>query len=330
MRCLAMFPWLRNSGICILVVTIFLAPGPARAQSTESSNSATAKAVGENPPAIAKHADDTALHLGPGDLIEIAVYGIPELSQKARISSSGDVYLPLIDYVHIGGLTPEEAQGLIEKKLSEGGFVRNPHVTLMVNESASSVVSVLGEVSRPGIYPLLGERRLLDVVSAAGGLTERAGRTITITHRHDQEHRETISLAEELAQSKEGNVPVVAGDTVVVSKAGVCYVVGEVGKPSGFIMDGDSLSVLKAMAMAGGPGRTASLNGATIVRRTSTGVEQIKVPLKKIMTSKVQDISMKPEDILFVPTSGRKLFAQRTVETAFQAAAAVSLVAVRP
>jgi polysaccharide export outer membrane protein len=328
MRWLAMLPWLRNCGICILLL-IFLASEPAYAQSTES-DSGIAKATADNPPAIAKPADNAGLHLGPGDLIEVAVYGIPELSQKVRISSSGDVYLPLVDYVHIGGLTPEEAQGLIEKKLSEGGFVRNPHVTLMVNESASSVVSVLGEVSRPGVYPMLGERRLLDVVSAAGGLTERAGRTITITHRRDQEHRETITLAEELAQSKEGNVPVVAGDTVVVSKAGVCYVVGEVGKPSGFIMDGDSLSVLKAMAMAGGPGRTASLNGATIVRRTPTGVEQIKVPLKKIMTSKVQDISMKPEDILFVPTSGRKLFAQRTVETAFQAAAAVSLVAIRP
>jgi len=324
-----MFPWLRNCGICILLL-IFLASEPAYAQSAESSDSGTAKSTVDNPPAIAKPADNAGLHLGPGDLIEIAVYGIPELSQKARIGSSGDVYLPLIDYVHIGGLTPEEAQGLIEKKLSEGGFVRNPHVTLMVNESASSVVSVLGEVSRPGIYPVLGERRLLDVVSAAGGLTERAGRTITITHRSDQEHRETISLAGELAQSKEGNVPVVAGDTVVVAKAGVCYVVGEVGKPSGFIMDGDALSVLKAMAMAGGPGRTASLNGATIVRRTATGVEQIKVPLKKIMTSKAQDISMQPEDILFVPTSGRKLFAQRTIETAFQAAAAVSLVAVRP
>jgi polysaccharide biosynthesis/export protein len=323
-----MFPWLHNCGICILVVMICLAP--ARAQSTGSSDSGAAKPVGDNPPATAKRTDDTGLHLGPGDLIEINVYGIPELSQKARIGSSGDVYLPLIDYVHIGGLTPEEAQGLIEKRLSEGGFVRNPHVTLMVNESASSVVSVLGEVSRPGVYPVLHERRLLDVISSAGGFTERAGRTITISHGRDLEKKETINVTGELAQSKEGNVPVVAGDTIMVSKAGICFVVGDVGKPSGFIMDGDSLSVLKAMALAGGPGRTASLNGATIVRRTATGVEQIRVPLKKIMTSKVQDIAMRPEDILFVPTSGRKLFAQRTIETAFQAATAVSLVAVRP
>jgi polysaccharide biosynthesis/export protein len=171
---------------------------------------------------------------------------------------------------------------------------------------------------------------LLDVISAAGGVSERAGRTITITHRRDPEQRQTINVTGELAQSREANITVVAGDTIVVSKAGICFVVGDVGKPSGFIMDGDSLSVLKAMALAGGPGKTASLNGASIVRRTATGVEQIRVPLKKIMTSKVQDIAMKPEDILYVPTSGRKMFAQRTAEAAFQAATAVSLVAIRP
>jgi polysaccharide export outer membrane protein len=323
-----MLPWVCKGGFIALAVLISLVAPLAHAQSAESP--AAAKAAGDAPATTAKPANDTGLHLGAGDLIEIAVYGIPELSQKVRVSSSGDVYLPLIDYVHVGGLTPEEAQGLIEKKLSEGGFVRNPHVSLTVNESASAVVSVLGEVARPGVYPVLNEKRLLDVISAAGGFTERAGRTITITHRGDPEQKQTINVMSELAQSKEGNLPVVAGDTIVVSKAGICFVVGDVGKPSGFIMDGDSLSVLKAMALAGGPGRTASLNGATIVRRTATGVEQIRVPLKKIMTSKVQDIAMKPEDILFVPTSGRKLFAQRTVETAFQAATAVSLVAIRP
>jgi polysaccharide export outer membrane protein len=309
---------------------MILLVGAAAPQTSPNAGPQTEKPRPEITQSGQTQAGDAALRLGPGDLIEVAVYGVPELSQKARVSSSGDVYLPLIDYVHIGGLTPEEGQGLIEKKLSEGGFVRNPHVTLMVTESANSVVSVLGEVARPGIYPVLGERRLLDVVSAAGGLTERAGSTITVTHKRDPEHKDTVRITSEFSQSAEANVPVVSGDTVVVAKAGVCYVVGEVGKPSGFIMDGDSLSVVKAMALAGGPGRSASLNGASIVRRTDKGIQQIPVPLKKIMASRVQEVFMKPEDILFVPTSGRKLFAQRTAEAAFQAATAVSLVAIRP
>lgn len=319
----------RLRGLHCLAAMIFLA-GVAVAQTSSNAEPQTARPRPELTQPGQLQAGDAALHLGPGDLIEVAVYGVPELSQKARISSSGDIYLPLIDYVHVGGLTPEEGQGLIEKKLSEGGFVRNPHVTLMVTESANSVVSVLGEVTRPGIYPVLGERRLLDVISAAGGLTERAGSTITVTHKRDPERKDTIRVTSEFSQSAEANAPVVSGDTVVVAKAGVCYVVGDVGKPSGFIMDGDSLSVVKAMALAGGPGRSASLNGASIVRRTDKGIEQIPVPLKKIMASKVQEVFMKPEDILFVPTSGRKLFAQRTAEAAFQAATAVSLVAIRP
>ncbi len=313
---------------CLAVTAVLVGVGAT--QTSQGAEPQAVKPALEASQSSQPRISDAALHLGPGDLIEVAVYGVPELSQKARISSSGDVYLPLIDYVHIGGLTPEEAQGLIEKKLSEGGFVRNPHVTLMVTESANSVVSVLGEVGRPGIYPVLGERRLLDVISAAGGLTERAGSTITVTHRRDPERKDTIRITGEFSQSAEANVSVVPGDTVVVARAGVCYVVGNVGKPSGFIMDGDSLSVVKAMALAGGPGRYASLNGASIVRRTATGIEQIPVPLKKIMTSKAQEIFMKPEDILFVPTSGLKLFGQRTAEAAFQAATAVSLVAIRP
>lgn len=326
MRRLAILPRQQSAWVFLYAVLTVLLTLPFVQAQTEGLSHSPAT---DQAPTV-KSADDTALHLGTGDLVEISVYGIPELSQKPRISSAGDVYLPLIDYVHVGGLTPEEAQGLIEKRLSEGGFVRNPHVTLTVIESANATVSVLGEVSRPGVYPVLGERRLLDVISAAGGFTERAGRTIMITHRRDPEQRETIKVTGELAQTTEARTPIVAGDTVIVPKAGICFVVGDVGKPSGFIMDGDSLSVLKAMALAGGPGKTASLNGASIVRRTATGVEQIRVPLKKIMSSKVQDIAMKPEDILFVPTSGRKMFAQRTAEAAFQAATAVSLVAIRP
>src|ERR1700681_1762588 len=123
------------------------------------------------------------LKLGVGDLIEISVFGVPDLSTKARISGSGDVYLPLIDYVHIADLTTDEAQEMIQKRLEAGGFVRGPHVSIFVDESASQAITLMGEVGRPGQYPSTGERRLFDLISAAGGLTDKAGRNVTIERR---------------------------------------------------------------------------------------------------------------------------------------------------
>ena len=96
--------------------------------------------------------------------------------------------MPLIDYVHLAGLTIEEAQGLIEKRLSDGGFVKNPHVTLFVNEYTSQGANVLGEVAKPGVYQVLGEPRLVDVISAAGGFTDKAGKSITVSHRNGEEN----------------------------------------------------------------------------------------------------------------------------------------------
>ena len=101
----------------------------------------------------AANENSSLLKLGPGDLIEVNVYNVPELTTKARVGNSGDVYLPLIDYVHVDGLTQEEAQAVIEKRLEDGGFVRNPHVTIFVDEAASQGVTILGEVAKPGIYP---------------------------------------------------------------------------------------------------------------------------------------------------------------------------------
>src|ERR1700687_499527 len=118
--------------------------------------------------------------LGVGDLIELSVFGVPDLSNKTRISGSGDVYLPLIDYVHVADLTTDEAQQLIQKRLEDGGFVRAPHVSIFVDEGASQAITMLGEVMRPGAYPAIGERRLFDLISAAGGFTEKGGPLVTI------------------------------------------------------------------------------------------------------------------------------------------------------
>ncbi|MGC2182122.1 MAG: SLBB domain-containing protein, partial [Terriglobales bacterium] len=228
------------------------------------------------------------------------------------------------------GLTVEEAQALIEKRLSDGGFVKNPHVTLNVDQSVSQGASLLGEIARPGVYPIMGEPRLLDVISAAGGFTDKAGQSITVTHRNQSEKPVTVPLSRKLTDNPASNILVSPGDTILVHKADVVYVVGEVGRPSGFLMDSDSLTVLKAIALAGGTTRTAKLNSAKILRKGPYGTIETPVELKKMLQAKAPDIPMKADDILFVPSSARKMVMSKTIEAAMQAATAVSIVAIRP
>jgi hypothetical protein len=147
-----------------------------------------------------------SIKLGAGDLVDVNVYGVPELTTKARVSNDGDLYLPLIDYVHVADLSLEEAQKLVEKRLDDGGFVRNPHVTIFVNEYSSQGVTLMGEVAKPGVYPVLGDRRLFDVLSSAGGLSDKAGRTVVITHRAQPDKPETFHLARNLLDDPQSNI----------------------------------------------------------------------------------------------------------------------------
>jgi polysaccharide export outer membrane protein len=262
-------------------------------------------------------------------LIELSVYGVPELSIKARIGNNGDIYLPLVEYVHVDGLTQEEAQELIEKRLADGGFVNNPHVTLFVDDYSSQAVSVLGQVARPGPYQVLGERRLYDLISAAGGLTDRAGKTVIITHRDQPDKPIKVVLSEGLADTSESNVTIQPGDTVVIQRAGIVYIVGDVGHPTGVVMDNDHLTVLQAIALAGGTNKTAKLNGARILRHTQNGVVETPIQLKQILQAKKADQQLFADDILFVPGSSGKAAAYRAADVMLQAGT-VSLVALRP
>jgi polysaccharide export outer membrane protein len=270
------------------------------------------------------------LKLGVGDLIEISVFGVPDLSTKARISGSGDVYLPLIDYVHIASLTTDEAQELIQKRLEDGGFVRGPHVSIFVNESASQAITLVGEVTRPGAYPAIGDRRLFDLISAAGGLTDKAGRNVTIERRGDPDQKVELQLSSNLTEDTKDNVDILPGDTIIVSRAGIVYVVGDVKNPSGFRIEDNTLTVLKALALAGGNTRTSALSKTKILRQTPTGIQEIPVNLKKILYAKAPDMAMVRGDVLFIPGSAAKTAAYRTAEAAISVSSTLAVVAVHP
>jgi polysaccharide biosynthesis/export protein len=273
-------------------------------------------------------APNSAVELGPGDLVEVSVYNVPELSTKIRVSSSGDLYLPLIDYVHVGGLTVDEAQAVIEKRLSSGGFVKDPHVTVFVDEYNSQGASLLGEVAKPGIYPVLGGQRLFDLLSAAGGLTDKAGDRVIITHRNAPAQPVTLPLARNVAEVPDSDVRILPGDTVVVRRADIVYVVGDVQRPTGILMDQGHLTVLQAIAMAGGATKTSKLNGTRIIHQGASGLTDTKVELKKILQAKLADIPLSANDILFVPSSAFKDAVHSDASIAMQATS-LGLVAAR-
>lgn len=269
--------------------------------------------------------------LSPGDVIEFSVYGVPEMTQRARLNSSGVVYLPLLNEVQLGGLTTEEAQKRIEEQLVSGGFLRSPHVNITVTEFANGI-SLLGEVNRPGVYPTGGARRLYDVLAAAGGVTQNAGTLVTITHAKQPDKPEAVSISRDPSKAPESNVMISPGDTVVVAKAGVIYVVGEVIQPSGFLMDGDgSFTVLKAIAMARGLSSSAKRDNTKIIRKQGTGLVEIPVQLSKIMSAKTKDIELFPDDIVFVPSNQAKAAGRRTLDAAISLITGVTMVrATRP
>jgi polysaccharide export outer membrane protein len=274
-------------------------------------------------------AESTPLKLGAGDLVEVNVYGVPELGTKARVGNSGDVYLPLIDYVHVADLTVEEAQALIAKRLGDGGFVRNPHVTIFLDESASQGVTVLGEVSRPGIYPDLGDHKLYEIISEAGGFTAGAARKVSIVRRNVAQTMQ-LTLPRNLGDDLTNNVEVLPGDTIIVPRAPIIYVVGDVGRPSGLLVDNGTLTVLQAIALAGGPNHTAKLSAVRIIHKTPNGMTESRVPLKKMLEAKAPDVTLQADDILFVPVSGGKVLASRSFDAAMQAATAVTIYTVHP
>ncbi len=271
--------------------------------------------------------------LGIGDLVEFSVFGVPDLTSKSRVNDDGELTIPLAGLVKVAGMTLREAEKAVATTMIAGGFLKAPQISLFVVESVSQNVNVLGEVNRPGTYPMLGARTLYDAVSAAGGLTQKAGETITVRHHEHPDQPIAIPLHSgsggELASSL--SQPVSSGDTITVSQAGIVYVVGAVAHPSGFVLEGGgSISVLKALALAGGTTPTASLTHSRIIRRNPDGKTQdLPIPLNKILEAKAEDPVLQPNDVFFIPDSATKAAAKHATDVAIQTAATVGLIFLR-
>src|SRR5260370_31181515 len=165
-----------------------------RVAPSEVRTEAPRPAAETTPAATRSTSSPPDLLIGAGDLLEVSLYGMPDFKTDVRVNSGGEICLPMLATVAVSGLSIEKAETLIEHKLSVKGLFNDPHVTVFEKEYATQGISVLGEVQKPGIYPLLGSRKLYDVISAAGGTTPKAGRYVLITRRNDPEHSIRVPL----------------------------------------------------------------------------------------------------------------------------------------
>jgi polysaccharide export outer membrane protein len=247
------------------------------------------------------------LKISAGDQLDVDVFDTPELSTKLRVDEHGAITLPLAGVIPVSGLTAEQAGKEIETRLQSANILKQPHVSVTVAQYSTQGIAVLGEIKNPGVYPLLGAHGLLDIVSAAGGITANAGKAITITHRDEPDKPVIVELDSRPGSSAAFNVDLRPGDTVMVSHAGIVYVVGDVGRAGGFMLEtNDRLTVLQAIALAQGANKTAALNSAKVIRKNGEQRELLPISLKKIMASKAPDPLLNDGDILFVPSSSAK------------------------
>jgi polysaccharide biosynthesis/export protein len=188
-------------------------------------------------------------------------------------------------------------------------------------------VTVIGEVGKPGIYPDVADHKLYEVISEAGGFSPSASRKVAVIRRNLPEPIR-LDLPRNLADDLSGNIDIMPGDTITVPRAPIIYVVGDVGRPTGLLIDNGSLTVLQALALAGGTNRTAKMGGASIIRKTPAGMTQTTVHLKQMLEAKAPDVPLQGDDILFIPRSAGKVAAARTLDVAIAMTTAVGVYAV--
>ncbi len=294
-----------------------------------ASQQGTAGAGLQSRPLTAQPAAPATLQISIGDLLDISVFDTPEMSSRLRVNNHGDVLLPLAGPVHVLGMTAPEAAQAIGRKFVDAQLLLAPQVTVFISEYASQGVTMAGEIRSPGVYPLLGPRTLLDMITMAGGLGESSSKTISIIHRSDPKKVVTVRMNVSI-QTPETfaaeSYPVQPGDTIFVARSGVMYVVGDLKSPGGFQVEhNDRLTLLEAVALAGGPTQTSKLWDARLIRKGENGREEITVDLKKILYGTGPDMLLQDGDILFVPISQRKVYTSLAINAAIGAATQYAL-----
>lgn len=280
--------------------------------------------------------------LGADDSIFVTVFGSEDFVGKTpyQIDGNGEVSLPLVGRIAASGATVKVLEQRVTDALHQ--YLLNPRVSVTVAEFRSQPVSVIGAVNTPGVVQLRGHKRLMEVLSLAGGLRNDAGSDVKITRQIERGKLELLGATTDPTgkfsvgqanlddimdgRSPESNILIEPNDIITVSKAELIYVIGEVNKAGGFTLGPhEGMSVLQAMSMAGGMTRTAGGKNAKILRVTSESSKrvEISVNLNRVLEGKDEDVHMRPDDILWVPTNLPKSAMIRGAQAAVEMATGV-------
>jgi polysaccharide export outer membrane protein len=253
------------------------------------------------------------LLIGPGDMLHVQVFDTPELEQHARVTDTGDLPLVIGGNVHVAGVTPAQAAHSVEEALQKGQFLLHPKVAITVEEYATQKVSVIGEVKAPGAYAINTPRSVLDVLTLAGGLTDIADRKVLIERRGTKQ-RIPYFLSNNADAALDLAVEVNPGDSVLVPKAGIVYVLGDVARPGGYTMTNNEaqLTVLQLIARAGGTNHSAVPSHAKLIHKKGTAYIEEPLALSAMQKGKRADLALQPDDIIWVPFSYLRSFAGQT------------------
>jgi polysaccharide biosynthesis/export protein len=272
---------------------------------------------------------DRDYRIGPEDLLEISVFEEEKLNKAVRVSSQGNISLPLIGVLRVKDLTANELEREVRDLLAEK-YLQDPHISVFIKEYRSQRISIIGAVEKPGVFEVTGQKTILDALAMAGGLSgaqkeEAAGHLLFLIRPVPPEEAVPEAKAEGNPSPRtfvidledllvKGdltlNLPLMNGDVINIPVSGKVYVGGEVRNPGGFPLRGKKITVGQAVTLAGGLKTEANGSEAKIFRSSEKGMERetLSVDIYAIEKGQGEDPVLKENDILIVPKSGMKSF----------------------
>ena len=260
---------------------------------------AVAPRAAATPPNDAMAARDGQPPLGIGDQIAIAVFGQPDLSAEVTVGESGAIMVPLIGTLNVLNMSAAQLEAMVAKRLKDGGYLQNPGVSVQIKQLRSQLVSVMGEVQRPGRYPIQGKMTVLEALATAGGLTPRADKSILVlrkspTAASGDSPREEISIQLDNAGAQfrgRLDAPLVNDDVVYVAVQKLFYIHGEVRRPGAYPME-QGTTIMKALALSGGVSERGSRSRIKVHRLDAQKVLR-EIPAELPM-------AIEPDDVIYV------------------------------
>ncbi|HEX3940960.1 MAG TPA: SLBB domain-containing protein [Acidobacteriaceae bacterium] len=260
-------------------------------------------------PSVSSTLGGLGLGSGPiraGDIVDVHFFGASQYDIRMPVASSGDIAIPYAGVFHIDGMTSIEAATAISKLFADRQLLHDPHVIVTTQQFGDSV-TVLGEVRIPGIYQLSGRHRLIDILTEAGGITNNAGHGIEIFDQ-SMTNPQQVVWDPTLKENNNASILLKAGNTVLVSRCGVVYVGGNVNRPGAFpLCDSNHTTLSEVMTLAQGTKPSSWSQRTLLLRSSGNGTRVVEtIKLESVLRGKGVDVTMQPDDIVFVPPSALK------------------------